>query len=76
MRNEPISLAGRASLTRISVSGDGNHYLVRNGSEEPVRVWVRRGGLECECGKSACGHIATLEMCGFIETAYEQNKAA
>ena len=38
MRNEPISLAGRASLTRISVSGNGNHYLVRNGGEEPALV--------------------------------------
>jgi hypothetical protein len=76
MRNEPISLVGRTSLTRISVSGSGDHFLVRNGSEQPVRVLVRRDGLECECGKAACAHIATLEMCGFVEPAYKANKAA
>ena len=76
MRNEPISLLGRASLTRISVSGSGNHYVVRNGSEEPVRVWVSGDGLRCECGKPGCGHIASLEMCGFIERAYDVGKAA
>jgi hypothetical protein len=76
MSHEPISLFGRSSLTRISVSGNGNHYLVRTDSDLPVRVWVGRGGLRCECGQGACDHIAALEMCGFVEPDLERREAA
>jgi hypothetical protein len=76
MGRELINLSNRTSLTRISVSGNGNFYLVRNGAEEPVRVWVRRDGLDCECGRTACSHIASLELCGFVEPAYEDRRAA
>jgi len=76
MPNEPISLFGRTPLTRISVSGSGNHYLVRAGGDNPVRVWLRGEALQCECGKPACVHIAALEMCGFIEPPLERREAA
>ncbi|MEO8284946.1 MAG: hypothetical protein ABI670_00725 [Chloroflexota bacterium] len=76
MRQEPISIAGRSSLTRISVSGGGNQYVVRNGTESPVRVWVRGDTLECECGKRHCSHIASLEMCGFVDPDYVERRAA
>jgi len=76
MPNEPISLFGRTSLTRISVSGNGNHYVVRAGNDRPVRVWVRREGLQCECDRPTCAHIAALEMCGFVEPTIEGRAAA
>jgi hypothetical protein len=76
MPNEPISLVGRTSLTRISVSGSGNHYEVRSGTDDPVRVWVRQDGLQCECRKPACVHIAALEMCGFVEPSLARREAA
>jgi hypothetical protein len=76
MPQEPISLVGRSSLTRISVSGNGSHYVVRAGGDDPVRVWVGRGGLHCECGQGACAHITALEMCGFIEPQLERREAA
>jgi hypothetical protein len=76
MRNEPRGFAKGPVLTRISVSGSGRSYTVRNGDEDPVRVWVRDDGLRCECGESRCAHIACLEMCGFIEPANQMRRAA
>ena len=76
MPKQPISLFGHTSLTRISVSGNGNHYEVRAGNDHPVRVWARRDGLKCECDKPSCVHIAALEMCGFVEPSIEQREAA
>jgi hypothetical protein len=76
MRQEPISITGRTSLTRISVTGKGDHFLVRNGSEDAVKVWVRHDELVCECGRAACSHIESLKMCGFVEPSYEERRAA
>jgi hypothetical protein len=76
MRQELTSLTARTSLTRISVSGNGQFYTVRNGGEDPVRVWMRGDGLRCECGRANCAHIATLQMCGFVELPSEERIAA
>jgi diaminopimelate epimerase len=76
MSQKPISLLGRTSLTRISVTGNGANYLVRTGDEPPVRVWVRRSGLECECGSAGCAHVSAVTMCGFVESSGEQQAAA
>lgn len=79
MGREPRSITERSSLTRISVTGAGNHYIVRNGGEGPVRVWVRHdglNGLSCECGRAHCTHIASLQMCGFLEPSQGDLKAA
>jgi hypothetical protein len=76
MRNEPVDLVKGPHLTRISVSGSGRSYTVRNGDERPVRVWVRDGELRCECGHAQCAHIASLEMCGFVEPAHQERRAA
>jgi hypothetical protein len=76
MRNERIGRLPSSPLTRISVSGSDRSFTVRNGDARPVQVWVREDGLRCECGQSHCAHIASLEMCGFIEPAYEERRAA
>jgi hypothetical protein len=76
MRNERIEALSGAPLTRISVSGSGRTFTVRNGDEGPVRVWIHNDGLRCECGRSRCAHIASLEMCGFVEPAYQERRAA
>jgi hypothetical protein len=76
MRLIPEGARGKAAYTRISVSGSGNCYLIRNGSESPVRVWVTRGGLRCECGHPGCDHIASLQLCGFVESDFEGQMAA
>ena len=70
------STRGKKQYTRISVSGSGNCYLIRNGSESPVRVWVMSNGLRCECGQPACAHIASLHLCGFIEPELRGEMAA
>lgn len=65
------------ALTRISVTGMRDFYLVQNGSEPPVKVWRARDGLRCECGMARCEHVTSLLMCGFVEEAqYEEPKAA
>lgn len=76
MRKEPVGPSKDALLTRISVSGGGQNYLVRNGNEQPMRLWALEDGLRCECGRSYCVHIASLEMCGFVEPAYQERRAA
>lgn len=76
MSKEPLSFAGRSSLTRISVSGASDHFIVRNGSERPVRVWRRAGGLQCECGRAGCQHVSSLLMCGFVEPGTSERQAA
>jgi hypothetical protein len=76
MSQRPLSLMGRSLLTRISVSGNGTNYLVRTGDEQPVRVWVRRSGLQCECGTSGCAHVTAVTMCGFVDSPGEQQAAA
>lgn len=76
MDRKPLDFAGRVALTRVSVSGGDGWYTVRNGGEAPVRVCVTSAGLQCECGKPSCGHIASLVMCGFVEPSVPESKAA
>lgn len=64
------------ALTRISVTGARDGYIVRNGDEAPVHVRSGRDGLRCECGYAGCAHITSLEMCGFVEEALEKPQAA
>ena len=59
--------AEQEGLTRISVRGSRDFYLVRSGSGPQVRVRRRGANLECECGQPDCVHIASLRMCGFVE---------
>jgi hypothetical protein len=63
-------------LTRISVRSSRDHYLVRTGSGPAVRVWRKGPDLECECGRKACSHIASLRMCGFVEDVRDLPRAA
>ena len=67
---------GNEGLTRISVRGSRDHYLVRNGRGAPVKVSRRGAELVCECGQPNCVHIASLKMCGFVEAAHEMPRAA
>ena len=66
----------RRVLTRISVSGAGDRFIVRSGDEGPVKVWVRGGSLRCECGASRCLHIESLILCGFYSAEGEEQRAA
>jgi hypothetical protein len=72
----PESARRKPAYTRISVSGSGTCYLIRNGTESPVRVWVMSGGLRCECGQPGCAHVASLQLCGFVEPNFEAQIAA
>ncbi len=76
MRDPAYFRALNRALTRISVTGSSDGYIVRNGDEAPVRVRRSRYGLQCECGQVRCAHIESLRMCGFVEDAQEQSKAA
>ena len=76
MRDKAYLRAIGQALTRISVTGTGDGYIVRNGDESPVRVRWGRYGLQCECGQARCAHIESLRMCGFIEDAQDTSKAA
>ena len=76
MRDRADIRALNKALTRISVTGSGDGYIVRNGDEAPVRVYRGRFGLQCECGQGRCAHIESLRMCGFVEEAQERPKAA
>ena len=76
MRDAAYIRALNKALTRISVTGSSDGYIVRNGDEAPVRVRFGRNGLQCECGQMRCAHIESLRMCGFVEDAQEQQKAA
>lgn len=76
MRDPVHFRALNGSLTRISVTGSGDGFIVRHGDELPVRVRGGHFGLECECGQQRCAHIQSLRMCGFVENAQEKPKAA
>ena len=76
MDRKPLEFVGKAALTRVSVTGGDGSYTVRNGDEAPVRVRVTACGLQCECGRPRCGHIASLVMCGFVEPGLPESKAA
>ncbi|MDQ3929927.1 MAG: hypothetical protein M3328_12385 [Chloroflexota bacterium] len=76
MRDSAYFRALNKALTRISVTGSNDGYIVRNGDEAPVRVRRGRYGLQCECGQVRCAHIESLRMCGFVEDAQERSKAA
>lgn len=64
------------SVIRISVSGSGNAFTVRTGDEAPVQVRRRGMLLLCDCGLSHCAHIASLQMCGFVEASEVMPRAA
>ena len=76
MDRKPLEFAGRNALTRVSVTGGAGWYTVRIGEETPVRVRITGSGLQCECSRPRCSHIATLQMCGFVEPDLPQSKAA
>lgn len=76
MDRKPLEFAAKSALTRVSVTGGAGWWTVRNGNERPVRVRVTSAGLVCECGQPRCSHIATLVMCGFVDTALPESKAA
>jgi|FLYN01.1.fsa_nt_gi hypothetical protein len=65
-----------AALTRISVTGSGDFFVVRNGDGLPVRVWHAHDGLRCECGQPDCDHILSLQLCGFINEPAARPEAA
>ena len=65
-----------APLTRISVTGGRGFYIVRHGDEMPVKLWLTREGVRCECEQAGCPHETSLRMCGFLEPTSEQAKAA
>ena len=63
-------------LTRISVKGVGNSYLVRLGQGPVMEVRKEHGDLVCECGEPKCAHIDSLGLCGFVETDRDLPMAA
>ena len=63
-------------LTRISVKSSLDCYIVRTGSGPAVKVHRRGADLDCECGRVACRHIASLRMCGFVEDVQDLPRAA
>ncbi len=74
---ELLGRQGRwSALTRISVTGSGGIYQVRNGDDEPVRVYTTPCGLRCECGATNCPHVTSLLLCGFVEPPCEGRRAA
>jgi hypothetical protein len=76
MSREFSDFVGRPGLTRISVQGGNGYYTVTNGGEAPARVWAVRGGYRCECGRVQCAHVASLIMCGFVESPQDAQQAA
>jgi hypothetical protein len=76
MSSLPLRWDRQSALTRISVTGSGDFYLVRTGAASPVKVWVRREGVTCECGQGDCVHIKSLELCGFLQAPCERSQAA
>lgn len=76
MASKLTALNRGAALTRISVTGSRDHYIVRNGDQAPVRVWRTGGTLQCECGQEVCDHLLSLQLCGFIEARCESPRAA
>lgn len=73
MRDLRIEREEHEGLTRISVRGSRDFYLVHNGRGAPVKVYRRGSDLECECGQRECSHIASLRMCGFVEARHDQD---
>ena len=64
-----VKRIGTAGLTRISVSGMDGVYRVKIGVGDQVDsacVRWERGTLRCDCGRRTCGHIESLEACGFL----------
>jgi hypothetical protein len=73
--NERASRA-RAGLTRISVMGTHNGFLVRMGDEHARAVRRVGGRLVCECGAPNCAHVEAVVLCGFAEGLAGQQMAA
>ena len=76
MSSEKFDRNWHEDLTRISVQSSRDFYLVRNGRGAPVKVRRKGAALECECGQPNCSHIASLRMCGFVESAHDLPRAA
>ena len=67
---------GRTGLTRISVVGTRDGFLVRTGDERARVVRDVGGRLVCECGASGCPHAEAVVLCGFVEGAAGEQRAA
>jgi hypothetical protein len=67
---------GRSGLTRVSVVGTHDGYLVRTGEEGARLVRKVCGRLVCECGAAGCAHAEAVVLCGFVDEAAGQQKAA
>lgn len=76
MREMQVRQWAPRELTRISVTGAHDGFIVRNGNEAPVKVRSGCSGLSCECGRADCAHIESLRMCGFVDDALERSEAA
>jgi hypothetical protein len=63
-------------LTRISVMGTNDGFLVRTGQERPAIVRNSGGRLVCECGSAGCAHVEAVVLCGFVEEHEVQQRAA
>ena len=68
--------SARAGLTRISVTGTHNGFLVRTGDDHARAVRRVGGRLVCECGVPACAHVEAVVLCGFAEGPAGQQMAA
>lgn len=66
----------RPGLTRISVTGTRDGFLVRTGDERAREVRHTGERLVCECGIPACTHVEAVVLCGFVEESAAQQKAA
>jgi hypothetical protein len=76
MYNSDWGNKSRSGLTRISVTGMHNGFLVRTGGERARVVRNLGDRLVCECGAANCAHVEAVLLCGFVEgTAGEQQAA-
>jgi hypothetical protein len=66
----------RPGLTRISVTGTRDGFLVRAGDDRPRAVRSSGGRLVCDCGIPGCAHVEAVMLCGFVEDAASEQRAA
>ena len=66
----------RAGLTRISVTGTRDGFLVRTGDDRARAVRRAGGRLVCDCGVPGCAHVEAVVLCGFVEDAAAEQRAA
>jgi hypothetical protein len=71
-----LGFPDRPSLTRISVRGSRDGFVVRHGDSIPVTVHFQHGRLICDCGGDECAHVESIRACGFVDESPGLQQAA